>query len=136
MSGLVLDSEAVSRLMDGPPKDLRVRAAMRAASNAGGVVTIPAAALAEHFTTDAHRHRTNAFLNREHEAFDVRPTDVTLARNVGRLLQQAGRGSEDHVDACVVAASMERGGGLILTSDPADIRALIGGLVTVNVESV
>ena len=53
-------------------------------------------------------------------ALTGRDTDRPLARYVGAILHEAGAGSEDIVDAHVVAVAAEAGGGLLLTSDPAD----------------
>jgi hypothetical protein len=49
---------------------------------------------------------------------------MRIARVAGHLLARAGRGSEAAVDAVVVATAVRLGGGLILTHDPSDLRAL------------
>lgn len=127
MSGLVLDSQALSLLVSqrgGGYDD--VRAAMIAARNSDATVLVPAAVLAEQFTTTARSQALSSFLARDGGAITIRDTDKTLARKVGELLNAAGRGSQDHVDGCVVATCVEIGGGLIMTSDEADIKAISG----------
>lgn len=55
-------------------------------------------------------------------------TDFDLARQVGAILHAAGAGSEDLVDAHVVAACVPHGGGIVVTSDPTDIARLAAAL--------
>ena len=55
---------------------------------------------------------------------DVVPTDFSLARQVGAVLHGAGAGSEDIVDAHVVAVCLLHGGGMVITADPTDIDRL------------
>lgn len=62
----------------------------------------------------------------------VVPTDRGLARTVGRLLHQAGAGSEDLVDAHAVALAMNFGG-VVLTGDPHDLERLAAGLAHVTI---
>ncbi|MFA7267446.1 MAG: PIN domain-containing protein [Candidatus Nanopelagicales bacterium] len=136
MSGLVLDSEALSLLIDqrGNGYD-DVRAAMTAAYNSGVKVHVPAAVLAEQFTTPTRSHALTAFLARDGGALTIHDTDRRLARKVGELLHNAGRNSADHVDGCVVATCVELGGGLIITSDEADLKAISSGNPRVRVAS-
>ncbi len=51
-------------------------------------------------------------------------TDFELARQVGAILDATRSGTEDLVDAHVVAACIPYGGGLVVTSDPDDIARL------------
>jgi hypothetical protein len=55
------------------------------------------------------------------KAVDVKAVDQRLGREAGVLLGRAG--TEDAVDACVVAVSAT--GDRILTSDPGDINPLV-----------
>jgi len=59
-----------------------------------------------------------------------------VARDIGHLLARAGRGSDDHVDASVVAVAVQAGGGLIMTGDVDDISALAHGVRGVRVVGV
>ena len=67
---------------------------------------------------------------------DVVDTTRDLARRIGNLLARAGKGSENHVDATVVATAIAAGGGVILTSDVDDLTALAAGAIGVAVEPV
>ena len=67
---------------------------------------------------------------------DVVDTTCQLARRIGNLLARAGRGSEDHVDAAVVATALALGGGVIATGDPDDLAALAGDLPMITIEKV
>jgi hypothetical protein len=53
---------------------------------------------------------------------------------VGTILHAAQAGSADIVDAHVVALAVEAGGGLVLTSDPADLERLTAPYPGVVVE--
>jgi hypothetical protein len=66
----------------------------------------------------------------------VRDTDRTLARLVGGVLSSADTGSADLADAHAVAAAVETGGGVVLTTDPTDIRRLAAGYPNVQVETL
>jgi hypothetical protein len=63
-----------------------------------------------------------ALLSRLLRSVDVRAVDRALGQGAGVLLGRAGRG--DAVDATVVAIA--NAGDRIATSDPEDIRALVG----------
>jgi hypothetical protein len=54
----------------------------------------------------------------------VRDTDRPLARLVGGVLAAARVGSEHLADAHVIAAAVELGGGLALTTDTEDLGRL------------
>jgi hypothetical protein len=45
-------------------------------------------------------------------------TDLALARQIGHILAAAGRGSQDHVDATVVACAKQSSSAVIVTGDP------------------
>lgn len=55
-------------------------------------------------------------------------TDFDLARQVGAILHATGSGTEDLVDAHVVAVCVPYGAGLVVTSDPDDIARLATAL--------
>jgi predicted nucleic acid-binding protein len=63
-------------------------------------------------------------------------TDFALARQVGAILHAAACGSERIVDAHVVACCVPAGGGLVVTSDPADILRLADSVPAVRVRVV
>lgn len=133
MSCLVLDAEALSTLARGGRHDASVRAALTAAVSERVDVLVPAAVLAECYRGPRHDPAIDACLSRE-GGIGVVPTDRPLARRVGHLLSAAGRGSEHHVDATVVASAAMAGGGLILSGDVGDLEALAppGSGVTVR----
>lgn len=136
MTALVLDSQALSVLARGQTAEKTVvRAALRAALETDARVVVPAAVLAELYRGGTNDQIVDSCLGRN-TGIGVVDTTKQLARQVGNLLARAGRGSRDHVDATVVAAAISSGGGVILTSDVGDIRALADGLVGITVESI
>ena len=83
---------------------------------------VPSVVLAEALTGD---HRRDFHVNRLLRACQVRDVDETQAREAARLRTATGRaGTISAVDAVVAAVAGARPGGLILTSDPDDLRAL------------
>jgi predicted nucleic acid-binding protein len=84
---------------------------------------VPAVVLTEALTGD---HRRGFHTNRLLRACQVRDVDETLAREAARLRTATGRASEiSAVDAVVVAYAGGRpGGGVVVTSDPSDLRDL------------
>ena len=137
MSTLVLDSEAFSQVARSRAgqRPGTVLAALVAAVELGSDVLVPAAVLAEQYRGGRHDHLTDACLGR-HSGIDVVDTTRPLAKTVGNLLARAGRGSEDHVDATVVATAVAVGGGVIATGDPEDLNALSHGLVGITIERI
>lgn len=138
MNGLVLDSEAFSRLArarqhEQPEQPGPVLAALQAAFEVGLNVWVPAAVLAEQYRGGRHDQLVDSCLGR-HTGIQVADTTRALARRVGNLLARAGRGSADHVDATVVAVATAIGGGLVVTGDPDDLEVLADGLVGVTIE--
>jgi predicted nucleic acid-binding protein len=67
------------------------------------------------------RHRPGV---RQASPISVVDTDFSVSRLVGLVLNASSAGSEDIVDAHLVAVCIERGGGLVVTSDPDDLRRL------------
>jgi predicted nucleic acid-binding protein len=121
---VVLDAEAMSALAGrASPRQREVRAALTAAARLGREVIVPALVLAELYRGPARSPLIDACLSRE-TGLHVRVTDRAIARLVGSVLSGARAGSALIVDAHVVAAAIEAGGGIVLTSDPEDLRRL------------
>jgi len=114
----------------------RVKAALRAAVEAGGDVRIPSVVLAELYRSSSHRASVNSLLSREQADIQLRDTDRALASYVGGVLAAAGSGSEDIVDAHCVATVVEQGRGVVLTGDPDDLSRLAAPYPTVTVRSI
>jgi predicted nucleic acid-binding protein len=134
MRALILDSDALSRLARATPtnKPGSVHSWVRAAANLGSRVLVPAAVLAEQYRGGGHDQAIDSFLSR-HEGIEVIDTDRALARRVGHLLAGIKAGSELHVDACVVATVIAVGGGVILTSDPDDLKRLAAAYPQIDI---
>jgi len=133
---IALDSAAVDALASEPDTTGEpVRAALRAAQRLGRPVTIPSLVLAELYRGRRRDARIDAFINRE-QGIDLRDTDRSFSRLVGGLLAGAQLGSEAIVDAHVVAAALELGGGVCFTSDPADLERIAAPYRNVTVVGV
>lgn len=117
------------------PELARVRAALQVAREDGVEVFVPAAVLAELYRGGGQDAAVDACLNRNTGIVAV-DTDKALARRVGNLLARSGRGSEDHVDATVVAVAAVAGGGTCLTGDLGDLEAIAGGTVGVTIKAL
>lgn len=129
---LVLEAAAVDALASGGPARDSVRAALEAAHRLGRRVIVPSLVLAGAYR-DRHRQQSvDALLARE-RGLALRDTDRPLARLVGALLAAADLGSEAIVDAHVIAASIEAGGGVCLTGDEDDLEPLAAGSASVVV---
>lgn len=116
---VVLDSEGLWAVARNDSDD--ARAVLAASSQAGVPVLVSAATLAETLFGDERDARANQVLKK----IEVAPVTDLIARSAARLKRLAGMtGVAATVDAVVVATSEAVGGGVILTSDPADIRAL------------
>jgi hypothetical protein len=100
-----------------------VRAALRAAVRLRREVVVPSVILAELYRGPRHNALVDACLSRE-TGIQVRDTDRSLARLVGGVLAAARVGSEHLADAHVIAAAVELGGGLALTTDAEDLSRL------------
>jgi predicted nucleic acid-binding protein len=113
---LILDSGAVIALSRN---DLRARAALTAAREAGVEVSIPSVVIAETVRGSAK----DASVNRVIKAVgEVTSADESTGREAGTLLGAAH--STSTVDALVVASAIEAGGGVVLTGDPDDLEPL------------
>lgn len=113
---LVLDAGSLSALADQ-------RARLRELNRRGlWPAQVPAVVLTEALTGD---HRRDFHANRLLRTCQVRDVDETQAREAARLRSATGRaGTISAVDAVVVALAGARSDGVVLTSDPLDLRAL------------
>lgn len=127
---LVLDTAAVEGLCRRQVP-AGIRAALEAASRLGRDVVVPSAVLAECYRDRQHSQALDSMLARR-SAIRLRNTDRDLARLVGGLLAAADLGSDALVDAHVVASAMERGGGVCITADVADLERLAAGVPVVS----
>jgi predicted nucleic acid-binding protein len=130
---VVLDAGALEALAGRfDNRNREVRAALRAASRLGREVVVPAVILAELYRGPRHNQLVDACLSRE-TGIRVRNTDRSLARLVGGVLAAAGAGSRHLADAHVVAAAVDVGGGIALTTDPGDLDRLAAAYRNVTV---
>ena len=130
---VVLDAGALSALAGRPGRrSLEVRAALRAAVRLHREVVVPSVVLAELYRGPRHNALVDACLSRE-TGIQVRDTDRPLARLVGGVLAAARVGSEHLADAHVIAAAVELGGGLALTTDAEDLGRLAASYGNVTV---
>jgi hypothetical protein len=125
LNALVLDADAVSALARGGDQERTVRAAVTATLGTPTSVVVPAAALVALYRGGAQDQAVDSCLGSE-GGIAVIATDRALARRIGKVLADAGRGAEDHADASVVAVCALAGGGLILTGDARKITELCG----------
>ena len=125
---LLLDSSGLSRISERSRRAAALISALREAGLWPPVV--PTAVLAE---SVAGRARTDANVNRFLKTCDVDPLLAeATARRAGALRARARRGSA--VDAIVVA--LAEPGGMVLSSDRADLEALAAHAEDVAVEVV
>jgi predicted nucleic acid-binding protein len=133
---LVLDAEAVSALAHRRGGRFQeVRAAVEAARRLRREIITPAVILAELYRGPGQNQVVDAYLSRD-SFIDVRDTDREFARYVGGVLRAARAGSEDLADAHAVAAAVEAGGGLVLTSDRDDLERLAAAYPNVHVAAI
>jgi len=133
---VVLDSEAFSALAGrSSPRQREVRAALAAAVRSRRDAIVPALVLAELYRGAGRSALLDACLSRE-TGLLIRATDRSFARLVGGILAGAGAGSERIVDAHVVAAAVEAGGGLLLTTDVSDLARLAAPYRNVHVVDI
>jgi predicted nucleic acid-binding protein len=129
---VVLDSAALSEIaLPGPGgPSAALRALLEVAWKQQRPVLAPAVVCAETCRGLARTRSVEALLSRhdaarlERSPIRVVDTNFELARLVGTVLFASDAGSEDIVDAHVVAICVHRGGGLIVTSDPEDMDRL------------
>jgi predicted nucleic acid-binding protein len=116
---VVLDSEGLWAVARNDSDD--ASAVLAASSQAGVPVLVPAVVLAETLFGDARDARANQVLKK----LQVVPITDRIARSAAELKLLAGMtGVTATIDAIVVATSAAAGGGVIVTSDIEDIRAL------------
>jgi predicted nucleic acid-binding protein len=121
VAGLTLDAGALIAYERG---EERIREILAVAYARGSVPTIPAIALAEVWRGDAKDARVARLL----KACSIETVDERLARAAGRL-RRATPGAAT-IDACIAAGVSQRGDA-IATSDPGDMRNLLGGGLTI-----
>lgn len=121
---LLLDSEALSALAQGPPvRRDSVRTLIAALRERGEVPETVAAVLAE--VVRGRRQDAGVFAGMRRERLRVLPVDTRLAVRAGELLGAVGAGSEMAVDAFLVAAgALDPGTTLVVTGDPTDVGRL------------
>jgi predicted nucleic acid-binding protein len=121
VAGLTLDAGALIAYERGEP---RIREILATAFARGFVPTVPAVVIAEVWRGDAKDARVARLL----KVCDVEPLDERRARAAGALRRAAGDSSA--IDACVAFGARQRGDA-VATSDPADMRRLLGRKATV-----
>lgn len=114
---MILDSGGILALSSGSGD---ARAALERARMAGYGVVIPTPVVAEVHRGGRDRARIDRILNAVDE---IIPTSDATARVAGEL--QAAAGTNDPVDAIVVAEALAAVPSVILTSDGPDIRRLL-----------
>jgi predicted nucleic acid-binding protein len=130
---VVLDAEALSALAGRrSARQQEVRGALAAAVRLHREVIVPAVVLAELYRGPGRSTLLDACFARE-TGLLIRNTDRSFARLVGGVLAGARAGSERMVDAHVVAAAVEAGGGIVLTTDAEDIKRLAAPYRNVHV---
>ncbi len=136
MNRVVLDAEAFSALAGKPSRRQReVRAALAVATRLRRDTVVPAVVLAELYRGFGRSALLDACLSRE-TGLLVRDTDRAFARLVGGVLAGARADSTLIVDAHVVAAALEAGGGVVLSADPVDLARLAAPYRNVRVVDI
>ena len=115
---LVLDAGGISAIADGGGV---ARAALERARREGWLVVIPAPVLTEVHTGRRDHARIDRVINAVDMLIETTPE---RAKQAGELRSMSG--VRDVVDAIVVAEAVALPPALILTSDPDDIRSLVG----------
>jgi predicted nucleic acid-binding protein len=129
---VVLDSAALSDIASPGPggPSAPLRALLQVAWQQHRSVLVPAVVCAETCRGQARTRAVEALLSRhdptrlERSPIRVVDTDFELARLVGTVLFASDAGTEEIVDAHLVATCVQRGGGLIITSNPDDMDRL------------
>jgi predicted nucleic acid-binding protein len=119
---VVLDSGAVSKIATG---DALARSMWRQLTERGWLTTIPAVTLAEVATGRGHRDVATDRLVRQ--VGGTVPCDDRMARQAGALRSNASKGKQapSAIDAIVAAVAEDRQPSIVLTTDPADMAALL-----------
>jgi predicted nucleic acid-binding protein len=121
VAGLTLDAGALIAYERGTE---RMREILTVAYARGLVPTIPAIALAEVWRGDAQDARVARLL----KACSIEVVDEKLARAAGKLRRNTP--SSSTIDACI-AVGVRRRRDAIATSDPDDMRNLLGSGFTI-----
>jgi predicted nucleic acid-binding protein len=134
---VVLDAGGLDELSKSKPSDL-FRALLREAWKRDREVLVPAVVCAELARGVKRTRAIEAALSRHDRASGQPPvsivdTDFDLARLVGSILFTSDTGTEDLVDAHVVAVCATHQGGLIVTVDPDDIQRLAQAVPSVRI---
>lgn len=140
-TSVVLDCAALSDLADAETRrpSLETRAILRVAWERGHQVLVPAVVCAEACRGQARTRAVEALLARhapdQHQLRPIRVIDTNfdMARVVGAVLFAGNAGSEDLVGAHLVSICINRGGGVILTSDPSDLHRLSAPFLGVRI---
>jgi len=120
---LLLDSEAISSIAHGPVvRRNDVRAMITDMRRRGRPVGTVAAVLAE--VVRGRPSDAAVFAGLRRERVTVYPVDTRVGVRAGQLLGRVRAGSEMAIDAFIVAVADLRGGAIIATSDPKDMRRL------------
>ena len=128
---VVLDSEGLCAVARNDSED--ARAVLTASRQAGVPVLVPAAVLAETLFGDERDTRANQALKK----LQVIPLTEAVARSAAELKRLAGMtGVAATIDAVVVATSVAAGGGVVLTSDIDDVRALANCAAGIRIRPV
>ncbi len=122
MAGLTLDAGALIAYERGQE---RIRKILEVSYERGFVPTIPAVALAEVWRRGDTK---DARVARPLKASSIEILDERIARAAGSL-RRTTRGA-NAIDACI-ALGVRRRGDTIATSDPGDMRALLGDGFTI-----
>lgn len=133
----VLDSEALWRLARARPGSERaenVRALLRSAERRGYDTVVPSAVLVEVYRGG----REDAAVDRviAGARIGIVTSGRAMARIAARLLTRDALDSCHVVDALVVATAIRFGGGVILSNDPEDLKALARDHLNVQVSSL
>jgi predicted nucleic acid-binding protein len=121
VAGLTLDAGALIAYERGDP---RIREILTVAFARGHVPTVPAVALAEVWRGAAKDARVARLL----KACAVEPLDEPRARAAGKLRRETPGATA--IDACIAVGVHQRNDA-IATSDPGDMRQLLGRAWTI-----
>lgn len=120
-NSVVLDSG----VLDQASADRRIRLKIQRLATPDRPVVIPTIVLAEATTG----RREDAPVNQTVKRFGTVTTDEGIARRAGvlrhRVVQQGDRRAPSAVDAIVAAHAVDTEAGMVLTTDPADLRRLL-----------
>ncbi len=132
---LLLDSEAISCVAHGPAtRRDRVRALIVEMRRRDLPVATVAAVLAE--VVRGRLRESGFFSGLRRDRVEVHSVDTRVGVRAGQLLGSAGFGSEQAIDAFVVAVADLSGGAVIATVDKADIEQLAAHATNVQVEEI